>query len=285
MDLQLSVDPRFPPELERSIFEIAAVLSRPKTILKLMRIAWRVKAWLEPLLYRIVAVSDSNPHGAPIFAADIIGRLIDERPGLLESSVEHLLLYNSRLAGALLSGCTRITNLFGQISATHLAAIAALPRLCRLATGSDVFRQAAVDDVHGAFRNLTHLELLSCRPGDSSHLAGDFARIPSLTHIAFNATSALGAFHTELAAHPQLDKRLQCVVLLTTGPRASNGNTGVLEDDIRLVCVHPLTMFRLEWIRGAESGWDYWAVADKTIAARRAETGVIPDFDDYVICA
>ncbi|KAJ6516696.1 hypothetical protein C8R47DRAFT_1268204 [Mycena vitilis] len=276
MDLQLSADPRFPPELERSIFEIAAVLSRPKTILKLMRIAWRVKAWF-------VASPSSDPRDAPIFEANIITRLINERPGLLESSVEHLLIYNHRLAAPLLAGCSRIINLFGQTSATDLAAIAALPRLRRLATGSDVFRQAAVDNVHGAFRNLTHLELLASRPGHSNHLAGDFSRLPSLTHVAFNTTSALSAFHTGLAAHPQLDERLQCVVFLTTSPGASN-DTGVFVDDIRMVYVYPLTMFRLEWIRGAESGWDYWAVADQTIAARRAGTGGVPVFDDYVIC-
>ncbi|KAJ7131272.1 hypothetical protein C8R44DRAFT_871785 [Mycena epipterygia] len=37
-------------ELERKIFELAA-LSRPKAIPTLMRVAWRVKLWVEPLLY------------------------------------------------------------------------------------------------------------------------------------------------------------------------------------------------------------------------------------------
>ncbi|KAJ7659566.1 hypothetical protein DFH06DRAFT_400114 [Mycena polygramma] len=282
MDLQL-VDPRFPPELERMIFEIAAVLSCPKTILKLMLVAWRVKDWLEPHLYRIVAISTSIARG-PLSSRRIpFSRIIDERPGLLESCVEHLFLDNSGLAGALLTRCTRITNLFAQISANHLAAIAALPCLRRLAADSDVFRQAAVDNLHGAFRDVTHVEVLSCSTGDSNHLAGDLARIPNLTHIAFNTELDLGAFHNGLAAYPRLATRLHCIVFLMTDPQDSENTTGVFVDDIRLVCVYPLIEFRLDWIRGAESRQDYWAVADEAIAVRRAGTRDIPDFDDYVV--
>jgi hypothetical protein len=44
-DEVLDLDPcRLPPELERTIFEIAALLE-PTNIPTLMRIAWRVKHW------------------------------------------------------------------------------------------------------------------------------------------------------------------------------------------------------------------------------------------------
>ncbi|KAJ7741701.1 hypothetical protein B0H16DRAFT_1564897 [Mycena metata] len=47
--------PVLPPELERIIFEMAALL-RPTNIPNLMRTAWRVKNWVEPLLYRTVFI-------------------------------------------------------------------------------------------------------------------------------------------------------------------------------------------------------------------------------------
>ncbi|KAJ7095067.1 hypothetical protein C8R44DRAFT_813875 [Mycena epipterygia] len=55
MDLQLSIAPRLPPELERLVFESAA-LSHATDIPNLILVAWRIKNWVEPLLYRAVLV-------------------------------------------------------------------------------------------------------------------------------------------------------------------------------------------------------------------------------------
>ncbi|KAJ7116224.1 hypothetical protein C8R43DRAFT_1137901 [Mycena crocata] len=51
--------PSLPLDLERTIFEIAA-LSRPVAIPELMRVAWRVKTWVEPLLYRSLVVCEKD---------------------------------------------------------------------------------------------------------------------------------------------------------------------------------------------------------------------------------
>ncbi|KAJ7887124.1 hypothetical protein B0H14DRAFT_2696630 [Mycena olivaceomarginata] len=51
----MSNPPKLPPELECTIFEIAA-LARPKMIPSLILVAHRVKHWVEPLLYRVIMV-------------------------------------------------------------------------------------------------------------------------------------------------------------------------------------------------------------------------------------
>ncbi|KAJ6571193.1 hypothetical protein B0H19DRAFT_1372372 [Mycena capillaripes] len=62
MDLELKStsfdEPRLLPELEREIFEIAAV-SRPMSISTLMLIAGRISDWVEPPLYRVVIITES----------------------------------------------------------------------------------------------------------------------------------------------------------------------------------------------------------------------------------
>ncbi|KAJ6505111.1 hypothetical protein C8R45DRAFT_544408 [Mycena sanguinolenta] len=52
-------EPTLPPELERRIFEIAA-LACPVRIPTLMLVARRVKFLVEPLLYRVVFLKDST---------------------------------------------------------------------------------------------------------------------------------------------------------------------------------------------------------------------------------
>ncbi|KAJ7234916.1 hypothetical protein C8J57DRAFT_1531192 [Mycena rebaudengoi] len=47
------MDPAFPPELEQKIFE-AAALAHPGMIPTFLRVAQRVRIWIEPFLYRVI---------------------------------------------------------------------------------------------------------------------------------------------------------------------------------------------------------------------------------------
>ncbi|KAJ6550049.1 hypothetical protein B0H19DRAFT_1160293 [Mycena capillaripes] len=49
-------DAILPPELERLIFEIAA-LESPKSMPALILVARRVQIWIEPLLYGVLALT------------------------------------------------------------------------------------------------------------------------------------------------------------------------------------------------------------------------------------
>ncbi|KAJ7622098.1 hypothetical protein FB45DRAFT_121814 [Roridomyces roridus] len=62
------IPPSLPPELERDLFELAAY-TRPRSIPKLMLVAWRVKAWVEPLLYCFFLFSEGRLglHGAETY--------------------------------------------------------------------------------------------------------------------------------------------------------------------------------------------------------------------------
>ncbi|KAJ6454151.1 hypothetical protein C8R45DRAFT_1192116 [Mycena sanguinolenta] len=55
----IELEPAFPLDLERQIFELVAELY-PSTIPILLRVCRQVHAWLEPLLYRVLNLDDSN---------------------------------------------------------------------------------------------------------------------------------------------------------------------------------------------------------------------------------
>ncbi|KAJ7921028.1 hypothetical protein B0H13DRAFT_2318784 [Mycena leptocephala] len=99
MELVPFIDPRFPRELERIIFEIAAH-AHTTSIPTLLLAAVRVKDWLEPLLYRVVLVCATPPTKNWPFPrninADVLLRVIANRPaGYLQRVVGHLFLDKS----------------------------------------------------------------------------------------------------------------------------------------------------------------------------------------------
>ncbi|KAJ7868505.1 hypothetical protein B0H13DRAFT_1573477, partial [Mycena leptocephala] len=182
-----------PPELERVVFEISA-LSRPIDIPNLMLIAWRVKEWVEPLLYRVILLSSSlksrEISGFPVFTADILLRVIASKPpGFLQNAVRNMLLdYEAGRPSdvdAILTACNCVTNLFQ--SSTNVRALQHLQRLA-ISWDEAFLDYSVVDNPSSFLNNLTHLEL---RDGDwyresVDHVCAQVALIPSLTHISFN---------------------------------------------------------------------------------------------------
>ncbi|KAJ7659091.1 hypothetical protein DFH06DRAFT_1130657 [Mycena polygramma] len=79
-----AIQPNLPPELERHIFELAA-LSHPMLIPNMIRVAWRVKLWIEPLLYRTLAFG-VKIDGLPIFRPEIVTQIAHTKAHLLESA-------------------------------------------------------------------------------------------------------------------------------------------------------------------------------------------------------
>jgi hypothetical protein len=90
------------------------------------------------------------------------------------------------------------------------------------------------------------------------------ALIPALTHVAFNLAPLPETFYTTLRA----DTRLQCIVFLSLDTDEVE-NTYPLAGDARFLCVYQGTPYRVDWLRGADTNDDYWAVPDSFIAARR----------------
>ncbi|KAJ7629604.1 hypothetical protein B0H17DRAFT_545601 [Mycena rosella] len=163
-------EPRFPPDLEREIFEICA-LSRPRTIPSLMLVASRVKEWVEPLLYRIIAVSDSRNESLPPFTCDILVRTIRAKPvHFLAKYVRHLYLTPGRRndrehVSDILPACTGVTSLFtlwALHDAVFLTLLENMHSLRQLAVSVSSLFVPNNGFEHRLFRNITHLR--PCRP-------------------------------------------------------------------------------------------------------------------------
>ncbi|KAJ6478894.1 hypothetical protein C8R45DRAFT_357063 [Mycena sanguinolenta] len=173
-------DPRLPPELERGIFEIAA-LGRPNWIPVLMLVARRVKCWVEPFLYRVVFLqSVSMPEelhnlGLPNFAMDEL----DERSHNCLRHVLHLLVDSeAERKNWLLASCTGVTNLFAHFRCT--------PEILISINGFTDITYLTID-VH-ALSTVTHLELLDfyAQSEEVESVCLNISLIPCLTHIALN---------------------------------------------------------------------------------------------------
>ncbi|KAJ7615762.1 hypothetical protein DFH06DRAFT_1108000 [Mycena polygramma] len=143
------VEPRLPPELECSIFEMAA-LSCPSSIPALVRVAQRVKYWVEPILYRVVFLRSPGsptkkliPHHIerlPLIPRDLLLQAIRHKPpSFFASAVKHVFLDDSpatlRLqlseVGTILGACSCLSSLFVSCSRV-LDSLQFIPVLDRL---------------------------------------------------------------------------------------------------------------------------------------------------------
>ncbi|KAF7373254.1 hypothetical protein MSAN_00534300 [Mycena sanguinolenta] len=80
----IHLEPILPPELEREIFEVAAGLDFHTTS-SLLRVARRVREWVEPFLYRVIVINDSAK-------AEAYHLTFLRKPHLLANNLQHLYL-------------------------------------------------------------------------------------------------------------------------------------------------------------------------------------------------
>ncbi|KAF7358463.1 hypothetical protein MVEN_00896800 [Mycena venus] len=265
MDPTGLLSPRLPPELECKIFTITS-LSRPTTIPKLMLIAWRVKSWVEPLLYRVILLrhrlgSIHQILGFPTFTAEILDRVIqDKTPAFLQESARHLFLDGSSHPSSLatvLTACNGVTNLFVLSSRPKF-----LPSLAALRCVRHLFInvEALVNAPNTLLRSVTHLEL---RDLDTPALVPILALTPLLTHVAFHGAPPSATLLRALCA----DTRLQCIVFFLSAQGMVDIRS--LATDIPVVALQLKKDLYEHWLSGA-AGEDFWSVAESSIAARRA---------------
>ncbi|KAJ7493002.1 hypothetical protein B0H11DRAFT_2191059 [Mycena galericulata] len=278
-------DPRLPPELEHAIFEISA-LSRPIAIPNLMLVAQRVKIWVEPILYRVVFLSDEAPpvQGFPPFTFETFLQAIDRKPPeFFKYAVRYLFVDDPdevRTLDSILAACTGITSLFAWTGlAEHLSALNALGSLHHLAVSIvDLFGPNPTGCfAQPLFYNITHLELLTFPHEHLPDSAASLSLIPHLTHFAFGKSNLCGGLCDVLhsCAH------LACIVLLLVDPMASEDMdaAGPLLEDVLFVVISQEN-FKEDWARGVLWGRDYWALADAFLTARR--TGKVDRSQYYI---
>ncbi|KAF7351908.1 hypothetical protein MVEN_01152500 [Mycena venus] len=178
--------PVLPAELERQIFEISAH-SHPLSIPNFMLVAWRIKIWVEPLLYRIIVWSRTVKamNALPIARGVHFFIAIEKKPTtFLRLNVRHLMLETGGKGGiALLAACRGVEDLWlggRHVPGALFPLVEDLP-LKRLSCylGHLFGSPSRIDFSHQLFARITHLAI-----SDYVHRVDPKSLAQSCTHSA-----------------------------------------------------------------------------------------------------
>ncbi|KAJ7056693.1 hypothetical protein C8F01DRAFT_358647 [Mycena amicta] len=274
------MDPVLPLELERHIFELAA-LSCPACIPRLVLVAWRVKEWVEPLLYRTLVL---YPHGRekqsleaiPHFGPGTFAQILESKPmEFLCANVQNIFVrsLNQSETKIIMYKFANLRNLFLLSFDSADPPTCAEWRLQHLYCDIQHIFGEDISFAHPIFSNLTHLELFDGLPEEGVGLTLSISRLaslPCLTHLAMDLVDSQSL--RKLLDVPLTETRIRTVVVLCTNsvqvlPMVEHLRTADLDTIPRLV-VMTLPRFLHDWQCGITSGDDYWARADTLIAKR-----------------
>ncbi|KAJ7465987.1 hypothetical protein FB451DRAFT_1138102 [Mycena latifolia] len=269
----MHIEPAFPVELEREIFETAARL-HPSVIPTLLRVARRTLVWIEPLLYRVVCVGRTVPDQGH----NILNATKWKPASFFHDTVRHLLLdpatsLTVEEATEVLKLCTGVVNfaVVGSLSSPALLPVLGNMRVQRLSVSLNSLFGAisSVDPRHPLFAYITHLDILDPDPATSApHFSTHIPALPSLTHLCLNNFMPWNVIRTLLAECPRLEllanfwaERKYDVAF----GRAQN----VPVHDVRFV-MGLYGNYWADWEAGARGFPDFWSAADDFVAQKRS---------------
>ncbi|KAF7369485.1 hypothetical protein MVEN_00278200 [Mycena venus] len=267
-----SSSPMLPPELEREIFERCA-LSWPTSVPKLMLVTKCVKEWVEPLLYRIIALAQYGPvTGIPCFTDDVISTAIRQKPPtFFHGAVRHLMLITHDASDVdyetVLSVCGGLEDLWflnlDNVEDAWIPLIECLP-LRRLCAPSGLC--SMLSPASGVFSRLTHLYLRD-QIQDAELSVAALIALPTLSHLALDDHTFVHQCHKIL----ELPRPISVLIFMRYYPADWEGQEVVarLAQDMRFVLMN-LRNFAKDWQLGAQFGNDYWSAAETFIAKRRS---------------
>ncbi|KAJ7710615.1 hypothetical protein B0H17DRAFT_1027434 [Mycena rosella] len=266
--------PTLPEDLEQEIFGIAAHL-RPGSIPTLILVAWRVKIWVEPLLYRTIVLSPpTHPpiDRHPVFHRDLLMNLINSKPAsFLRGAVRHLLLYRVHTddVEAIVSACPAVENLWVLVNGIHnlLPLIQNLPLKRLHVHSTQLFASLSKNDfTHRVFAHITHLEIFDSYiiTGIDLEVWSGISLIPNLSHLSFNDEE----FLTLCTMLLRTCNSLRVLVLLDVDPPDVLEQPELVKDH-RFVCMG-CSQHVKDWQMGAHMGVDYWSRAEEFVAKRRS---------------
>ncbi|KAK7051958.1 hypothetical protein R3P38DRAFT_2603139 [Favolaschia claudopus] len=285
-----SEHPYLPPELEREIFETAAV-QYPNTIPALFLVSHRVYDWVGKIKYRTIfprRETYSSPKFDPTCSPMELLEAIDSKQktaSFFSSRVKQLFLQDLNHANlvAILSECNKIDSLVllnplpspGQFfSLAELWVIHPIKLGLRF---NEVMKAMDLEiipqPIHPVFASVTHLDLYDDR--HRNDLADQLALLPTLTHLSIWTGSRSSA---EMSAILVKCGSLQALVDMHGGfidenethPTFHENESSACTDDLRFVSVAlDEDMHLADWIIGTQGGIDFWAQADRFIAKRR----------------
>ncbi|KAF7304382.1 hypothetical protein HMN09_00840300 [Mycena chlorophos] len=282
------IEPRLPPELERAIFEVAAS-NNLRVSSNLCFVARRVKAWIEPFLYRVFLLSNTDH-------AENFGKLLMKRPDIVKQHVQRVALTDSTSrtqARQILAICTNLLELcfwsspypgllkdMQQLSLTHLSI-----NLSAIFTTSTPRKfELPPQSMLGPFRCMTHLDVFNSNPSALVPFLVNDTFLPCLTHLSFTNTYSRPPIQRILVARPTL----RVLAVLQTGARhmhiyadnpradpvraaAKDFTLAEAEDEIDdpRFCVGQLSNSWEDWVRGAWGGRDAWVRAEERVTERK----------------
>ncbi|KAJ7252984.1 hypothetical protein C8J57DRAFT_1661163 [Mycena rebaudengoi] len=255
-----------PAELERAVFEAAAVLDY-KNISRLMLVAHRVHTWLKPFLYHVLVYRGPNHHRT-------------DAHELFVTHVRHLMLDFRSLVtdiAKILAVCSAVQSLavHGVLDSSYLPHLALMCPLRLRIQAVNLFAGPPRFS-HALFARTTHLQLLdySLSAFDDDSWAS-LRALPCLTHLALHAYVAVPAH--ELHELLRENTRMQALVVLRPSDVGTAGwGAQYLTHDVRFV-VAVVTDVVGDWVAGAWGHTDFWARADDVIRLRRqASPNLLP---------
>ncbi|KAJ7206474.1 hypothetical protein GGX14DRAFT_568025 [Mycena pura] len=268
--------PTLPLELERQVFEMAA-LCHPSTIPTLLLVCHHIHDWIEPLLYRVLSLNRSPSTDAQFAAAS------SKTISFLQNAVRHVFIPGvSKPAGtkALLAKCPGVANLMLlRLFRDVVEAIQHLrPAKLSFFDPPHEFPGLLLTFDHPLFMNVTHLDIfhvylddeeLKCAWGKWCSLTS----LPKLTHLALSPQLGHEILPQLLAECPQL-------TLVVVGFWSASYLAKAVEFVQRLPVADPrvvvlrATHYFTDWEDGAHGADDFWARADRFVVHKR--NGEIP---------
>ncbi|KAJ7098205.1 hypothetical protein C8R43DRAFT_1141536 [Mycena crocata] len=256
-----------PPELERAIFEIAALLW-PSSVPRLVLVSKRVRKWLEPLLYHTLTVGENGITAYPLYQATPLTTVMRHSQAGFRKHVRNLFL-DLPHTDYILSVCTRVENLWlsSPLDDINLCRLVGSLRLSRFYGDVQPLLRTLPPN-HQFFAHLTHLELM----GSAGHVStadleiwSNISHLPRLTHLSFNDETFIDIAPALLQSCHSLALLIQ---LQEFGPRPDHWYSEDLIRDLRFVALS-CRYFVKDWQVGVRTGWDYWARAEEFVKERQ----------------
>ncbi|KAJ7763042.1 hypothetical protein B0H16DRAFT_1528665 [Mycena metata] len=288
------MEPALPLDLERVIFELAASVHF-SSIPILMRVAHRVKHWVEPFLYRTMFVGTSHPTPVAFVLSP------RSRSSFYRDAVRHICIdppvlspFTISAIDAIFTTCTRIESLAAK--STHNQSIAFLfpfistfPALTRLhADLTDLLSELPRNErstAFDAFSNLTHLEMREHIR--APEVCAGLARLPRLTHLALQCNPHARGILPLCMNLLKECRALRVLAALSAmwfelgGVRVGApfyqavDTPGIHSDDVRFVLVQHPQIVKEDvgtWLSDARSGRmpGFWECAEEAVTRRIA---------------
>ncbi|KAJ7289561.1 hypothetical protein C8J57DRAFT_1213895 [Mycena rebaudengoi] len=218
------IEPRLPPELERRIFELAA-LSHKHVIPPLLQVARRTLIWIDPLLYRVIVwddLHDTEEKARESFAA--LRALRSKTAHFVHTAVQHVIIYfhggsdhSTVDMDELLQRCTGGISFVcaGAYVTPRLLPILERIQVRRLSIHlQGLFEGHTVDLHHPLFSSVTHLYPFDSvgSPNDKDPFYLQLSLLPALTHLHVNVDFPYDAFSAVLAAFTRASWFCTCIM-------------------------------------------------------------------------